>query len=97
MAAEEATVAVEEAIVAAEAEEAIEDKDKSSHRSIGGNSKDEGSDSVSGGDSGSVPDRVSDGCSDGDSAARRWRIRRGGGAVAGKFQWTVGLPIKIKP
>ena len=41
----------EEAIVAAEAEEAIKDKDKSSHRLIGGSNKDEGSDS----DSGEVP------------------------------------------
>jgi len=40
----------EEAIVAAEAKEAIEDKDKSNHRLIGGSNKDEGS----GSDSGSV-------------------------------------------
>ena len=33
----------EEAIVAAEVEEAIKDKDKSSHRLIGGSNKDEGS------------------------------------------------------
>ena len=47
---------VEEAIVAAEAEEAIEDKDKSSHRLIGGSNKDEGS----GSDSGSVSSKGSD-------------------------------------
>ena len=41
----------EEAIVAAEAEEAIKDKDKSSHRLIGWSNKDEGSDS----DSGEIP------------------------------------------
>ena len=54
MTAEEATVVatMEDAIVAAEAEETIEDKDKSSHRLIGGNNKDEGSDSVSSGGSG---------------------------------------------
>ena len=45
----------EEAIVAAEAEEAIKDKDKSSHRLIGGSNKDEGSDSDSGGGYGEGP------------------------------------------
>jgi len=43
-------VTAEEAIVAVAAEEAIVDKNKSSHRSIGGSNKDEGSDSNSGGD-----------------------------------------------
>jgi len=53
MTAEEAIVvaAAKGAIVAAEAEEAIEDKDKSSHRLIDGNNKDEGSGSVSNGGS----------------------------------------------
>lgn len=46
----------EEAIVAAEAEEAIKDKDKSSHRLIGGSNKDEGSDSDSESDSGEQRD-----------------------------------------
>jgi len=63
MTAEEATVvaAAEDAIVAAEAEveEAIEDKDKSSHRLIGGSNKDEGSgsdsSSVSSGGSDEIP------------------------------------------
>jgi len=45
----------EEAIVAAEAEETIKDKDKSSHRLISGRNKDEGSDSDSGGGSGEGP------------------------------------------
>jgi len=58
MTAEEATVvaAAEEAIVAVETEEAIEDKDKSSHWLIGGNNKDEGSNS----DFGSVSSGGSD-------------------------------------
>ena len=45
----------EEAIVAAKAEEAIKDKDKSSHRLIGRSNKDEGSDSDSSGVSGEGP------------------------------------------
>jgi len=45
-----------EATVVAVAKEAIEDKDKSSHRLIGGNNKDEGS----GSDSGSVSSGGSD-------------------------------------
>ena len=48
----------EEAIVAAKAEEAIKDKDKSSHRLIGGSNKDEGFDSDSSGGSGEVPVKV---------------------------------------
>jgi len=57
MTAEEATVvaAAEDTIVAAEAEEAIEDKDKSSHRLIGDNNKDEDSGSVSSGGSDEIP------------------------------------------
>ena len=61
MNAEEATVVAtaEEAIVAARAEETIEDKDKSSHRLIGGNNKEEGFgrdfDSISYGDSEEIP------------------------------------------
>jgi len=42
-------MAVEKATVAVAVEEATVDKDKSSHRSIGDNSKDEGSDSDSDG------------------------------------------------
>ena len=75
----------EEAIVAAEAEEAIKDKDKSSHRLIGGSNKDEGSDS----DSGEIPAA--------DPAKVRRLVRRDSGVVAGKFQWIVGSPIKIEP
>ena len=61
MTAEEATmvVTVDEAIVAAEAEEAIKDKEKFSHWLISGSNKDEGSDSdcgsVSGGGSNEIP------------------------------------------
>ena len=49
MTAEEATMVTvaEEAILAVETEEAIEDKDKSSHRLNGGSNKDEGSSSDS--------------------------------------------------
>jgi len=74
-------MAADEATMAAEAEEgmeeAINDKDKSSHPSIGGNNNDEGSNSVSDSDSGESPEAA---------PARRWRLQQGGGAVAGKFQ-----------
>jgi len=74
-------VAAEDAIVAREAEEAIKDKDKSSHRLIGGINKDEGSDSVSSGGSDEIsataPARFrqvsSDGSGEGSAAAQtRW-------------------------
>jgi len=60
MTTEEATVvaAAEEAIVAAEAKEAMEDKDKSSHQLIGGSNKDEGSDNNSGSVSGKGSDEI---------------------------------------
>ena len=85
MNAEEATVVAtaEDAIAAAEAEEAIEDKDKSSHRLIGGNNKDEGSGSVSSGSSDEIPTRF------------RRRLRRGSGGCSGEVvvaptrQWAV--------
>jgi len=71
-------LAAEEAIVAAKAEEgteeAIEDKNKFSHRSIGGNNMDEGFDSGSG-----------EILATAAPAGQRW-LRRGGGAVARKFQ-----------
>jgi len=63
-------------LATAVAEEAIEDKDKSSHRSIGGSSKDEGSDSVSDNDSGGGFDEI--------SVTVRRRLLRDGGAVARK-------------
>ena len=62
----------EEAIVAAEAEEAIKDKDKSSHRLIGGSNKDEGSDS----DSGEIPAAApakADACGSASSTPPPWR------------------------
>lgn len=70
----------EEAIVAAEAEEAIKDKDKSSHRLIGGSNKDEGSDSDSGGVSGEGPAEVQRRSGEGPAKVRRdsggggWKI-----------------------
>ena len=86
----------EEAIVAAEAEEAIKDKDKSNHRLIGGSNKDEGSDSDSSGGSGEGPAKVRR--RSGEGPAKVWRrVRRDSGVVAGKFQWIVGSPIKIEP
>jgi len=55
-------MAVEEAIVAAEVEEGTKeapyDKDKSSHRSIDGSSKDEGSDNVFCGSSDDVSNKI---------------------------------------
>ena len=60
----------EEAIVAAEAEEAIKDKDKSSHRLIGGSNKDEGSDSDSGEIPVTTPVKVRR--SSGEGPARQW-------------------------
>ena len=82
----------EEAIVAAEAEEAIKDKDKSSHRLIGGSNKDEGSDSDSGGVS-------SEGL-----AKFRWRsgegsvkVRRRSGEGPAKVRWRSGEgPAKVR-
>ena len=70
----------EEAIVAAEAEEAIKDKDKSSHRLIGGSNKDEGSDSDSGGGSGEAPTA-------GPAKVRRWLRRRSRGGSGETVGW----------
>jgi len=85
MTAGEATVvaAAEDAIVAAEAEEAIKDKNKSSHRLIGGSNKDEGSDN----DSGSVFSR-GDGKFPATALARVWwLLRRGGGSSSETVGW----------
>jgi len=66
----------EEAIVAVEAEEAVEDKDKSNHWLIGGNNKDEGSNN----DSGSVSSGGSNEIPATSPARFRRRLRRGSGS-----------------
>ena len=72
----------EEAIVAAEAEEAIKDKDKSNHRLIGGSNKNEGSDS----DSGEIPAVA--------PAKVRRRVRRDSGGGGWKIPVNSGFTNK---
>jgi len=79
----------EEAIVAAKAEEAIKDKDKSNHRLIDGSNKDEGFRSDSGSLSSEAPTRF----------RRQLRRDSGGGSdevvAASARQWGGGWKIPV--
>ena len=83
----------EEAIVAAEAEEAIKDKDKSSHRLIGGSNKDEGSDSDSGEIPAASPAKVRRSSGEGPAKVRR-RVRRDSGGGGWKIPVNSGFTNK---
>ena len=93
-------VEAEKAIVEVEVEEAMEDKNKSSHRSIGRSNKDEGS----GSGSGSISNNDSGGVSDeilvkAPTMVQRWSDNISGeaAAVAAPARWWAGgwkIPVE---